>query len=233
MTHSSMNNPQHVGIIMDGNRRFSRRLMLEPWKGHEYGAKKLQEVLEWCRAAGVQTLTVYAFSYENFNRPKKELEYLMKLFKQEITSLLSRTDELKEKGMRIRVAGRTEQFPEELQKLLKDIQEVTQKNEPYTLNMCLAYSGRVELVDAFRRMRQENVSVDAITEEGIKKYLAIPDDPELIIRTGGERRLSNFLIYQAAYAELFFVDKLWPEFSREDFEKVLKEYRQRERRFGK
>ena len=228
-----MSIPQHIGIIMDGNRRFSRRLMLEPWKGHEYGAKKLQDVLDWCRETDIRTLTVYAFSYENFNRPKKEFEYLMKLFKQEITALLKRTDELQKQGLRIRIAGRPEQFSKELQELLEQVQEATCKNGPYTLNMCLAYSGRVELLDAFRRMKEENIDADEITEETIKKYLYISDDPEIIIRTGGERRLSNFLIYQSAYAELFFVDKLWPEFSREDFDAVLEEYKQRDRRFGK
>jgi len=220
----------HIAIIMDGNRRFAKRLMQKPWEGHKQGAQKLQDIMNWCKEKDIKTLTVYAFSYENFNRPKDEFEFLMKLFDEEITTLIDKRDELTEKGLRVRCCGKLDMFPKELHEKMQELMELTKDNGPFTINMCLAYSGRVELVDAFTKMKEEGVE---ITQDSIKDYLYIPQDPEIIIRTGGEKRLSNFLTYQSVYSELFFVDALWPEFSKEEFDSIIEEFENRHRRFGK
>jgi len=221
---------KHAAIIMDGNRRFAKRLMKEPWKGHEQGAGKLKSVLEWCKEKQLSMLTVYAFSYENFNRPKDEFEYLMKIFDTEISELLSKKEDLAKEGLRIHCLGRISMFPESLHAKMKELMDVTKDNTHFTLNICLAYSGRIELVDAFTALQK---SGEEISVETIKKHLYIQDEPEIIIRTGGEKRLSNFLTFQSVYSELFFSDSLWPEFSKEEFDSIIDEFNSRDRRFGK
>ena len=228
------NVPRHVGIILDGNRRFSKKLMLKPWKGHEYGAKKTESLLEWCKELNIKEITLYCFSIENFNRPKEEFNYLMNLFKEEFIKLKddSRLNEIK-----VNFIGRINMFPSDVQDSMNILMEKTKNNKPYTLNFAMAYGGRAEVIDATRKIAEQvkngKLDVDKINEEVFEKNLYIASEPDLIIRTSGEKRTSGFLIYQGAYAELIFIDKMWPEFEKEDFINAIKEYSNRERRFGK
>ena len=228
------NVPRHVGIILDGNRRFSKKLMLKPWKGHEYGAKKIESLLEWCKELNIKEITLYCFSIENFNRPKEEFNYLMNLFKEEFIKLKddSRLNEIK-----VNFIGRINMFPEDVQDSMNVLMEKTKNNKPYALNFAMAYGGRAEVIDATRKIAEQvkngKLDVDEINEEVFEKNLYTASEPDLIIRTSGEKRTSGFLIYQGAYAELIFIDKMWPEFEKEDFINAIKEYSNRERRFGK
>ena len=228
--------PKHIGIIMDGNRRFSKKLMLKPWKGHEWGADKVQKILDWAAELGVQELTLYAFSYENFNRPKEEFDYLMRLFSKEFERLKD-DERLEKEGIRINVIGRIKMFPEDIYQKMLDIMEKTKNNDKFIVNFAMAYSGRIEVIDAVKKiaeqLEQGKLNVEDINEEVFEKNLYMSDEPDLIIRTGGDRRTSNFLNYQSAYSEWFFIDKLWPEFEKEDLVKVVEEYKLRDRRFGK
>ncbi|MBI3036571.1 di-trans,poly-cis-decaprenylcistransferase [Candidatus Woesearchaeota archaeon] len=240
VNNASNPNPSHVAIILDGNRRFAKKLMLKPWMGHQWGKKKVEKLLGWCTELGIKELTLYAFSVENFNRPKEEFGYIMKLFREACEQL--RTDKrLQEKGnklgIRVKFLGRLEMFPEGVRKLMRELMEKTAKNSGFIVNFCMAYGGRQEIADAAKRMVADaqagKVSAADINDETFKRYLYMPDDPDLIIRTGGEKRLSGFLLYQSSYSELFFLEKMWPEFEKEDLLQVIDEYKQRHRRFGK
>ena len=228
--------PKHIGIILDGNRRFSKRLMMKPWKGHEWGAEKVKQLFEWCHEYGVKELTLYCFSYENFDRPKEEFDFLMQLFAKSFDDM--KTDERIEKyKMRINFIGRLDMFPLVVREKMYALMEQTKKNDQYIINFAMAYSGRLEVIDAAKKIAEAvqkgTLNIDDINDEVFKGNLYIADEPDMIIRTGGEKRISNFLNYQGAYAELFFVEKLWPEFEKEDFVACIKEYAQRDRRFGK
>ena len=229
-------NPRHVAIILDGNRRFAKSLNLDPWKGHEYGEKKVRKLLDWCKEYGIKELTLYAFSMQNFNRPKIEFDYLMKLFIDAAKRLLEDED-LKKNNLKIRWVGRISLFPQDVQNAIKELEEKTKGNDGYTLNMAMAYGGKEELADAMKKIAEKiksgSLRPEDITEETIAENLYVQSEPDLIIRTGGEKRTSNFLMWQSAYSEWIFLDKKWPEFEKEDFEECLKEYSQRERRLGK
>lgn len=232
-----MSQAQHVGIIMDGNRRFSKKLMQTPWKGHKWGAKKLEEVLTWCKEAGVKRLTVFALSIQNFSRPKKEFEFLMQLFSKELDNLLTKNDELAEQGLRVEFIGRVQLLPEEVQQRLQAVQEATKDNKRFVLTIAVAYGGREEIVDAARAVALQvacgELTPEEVDEEVFARKLYASNEPDLIIRTGGEQRTSNFLSWQSIYTEWFFVKELWPEFSKETFTECLEEFRNRQRRFGK
>ncbi len=233
------NNPKHIGIIIDGNRRFAKRLMAKPWKGHEWGAKKFRKFTEWCFELNVKEITAYAFSIQNFNRPKEEYEKIMEIFKKEAKEML-KPEELKklnEKGTRIRFIGRQWMLPKELQELQNKIMEKTKNNSLRTINLAIAYGGREELIDAVQKIAKEakkgKIQPDKINEELIGKHLWLNSEPDIIIRTGGEKRTSNFLAWQGVYSELMFIDKFWPEMEKEDLIACIEEYKNRERRFGR
>ncbi|MFH1649532.1 MAG: polyprenyl diphosphate synthase [Candidatus Woesearchaeota archaeon] len=227
--------PKHVAIILDGNRRFAKRLMMKPWKGHEIAAGKLRNMLKWCRDAGVDELTLYAFSIQNFDRPKEEFDYLMKTFCDEAENLLN-DEKLMKSGIRIRFIGRTGMFSEQVQSYMKKLQEKTRAGRKYVLNIAMAYGGREEIVDAVQKIAKQveegSIRADQIDENTLNHAVYLESKPDLIIRTGGEKRLSNFLSWQNAYSELIFVEKLLPEFEEEDFKECLIEYSKRQRRFG-
>ncbi len=228
--------PKHIGIIMDGNRRFSRRLMMKPWKGHEWGAKKVQKLMEWCREFDVHELTLYTFSIQNFNRPKEEFDYLMGLFRKNF-EMMKDDKRIDEYGIRINVIGRLWMFPKEVQEKIAAVMEKTKKNKNYIINFAMAYGGREEVIDATRKIAEQvksgSLDIDDINDRTFSRNLYFADEPDLIIRTGGERRSSNFLAYQSAYSEWIFLDKMWPEFSKTDFKAAIDDYMQRERRFGR
>lgn len=228
--------PKHVGIILDGNRRFSKKLMLKPWMGHEWGAKKVEKLLEWACDLDIKELTLYAFSYENFNRPKKEFNFLMDLFSKEFERL-KHDKRVKERKIRINFIGRIWMFPKEIQEKMEDIMEDTKAHNGYLLNIAMAYGGRTEVIDAVRKIseqiKNDTLKIEDINEESFSRCLYMKDEPDLIIRTGGNHRTSNFLIWQAAYSEYFFLEKTWPEFEKEDLVTAIKNFSKQHRRFGK
>lgn len=222
---------------MDGNRRFAKRLSLSPFKGHSYGAKKIEDVLHWCKEAEIRELTLYALSLENINsRPKEELDYLFNLFKEEFLNLKNKLPELNKNGLRIRFIGRRDLFSKDLQELMATLEQSTIKNNQFYLNFAMPYGGRNEIIFAVKSIVKEIKSgaldVEKIDEIEFSKHLWLNSDPDLIIRTSGEKRLSGFLLWQSAYSELCFIDKFWPELEKDDFFNVIKEFETRVRRFG-
>ncbi len=233
--------PQHVGIIMDGNRRFSRELLkLVPWKGHEYGVKKAREVLKWACERGIKYMTTYALSLENLtSRPKKELEMILKYMGEEMDDILTNNDHpVSVFSVKVRFIGRLKLLPSDLQNKLRKVESFTKNNTKHVLNIALAYGGQQEISDAVKKITkkimQGTIKPSDLNEDIIKKHLYTNGQPapDLIIRTGGDRRLSNFLPFQSAYAELMFVDKKWPEFLEKDFNNCLNDFSKRQRRFG-
>ncbi|MBI4738948.1 di-trans,poly-cis-decaprenylcistransferase [Candidatus Woesearchaeota archaeon] len=226
--------PSHIGIILDGNRRFSTRLMMKPWMGHEWGAKKVEKVLDWCRELGIRELTLYCFSMQNFNRPKEEFDFLMKVFRENFEKL--KTDQrLEQHGIRLNFIGRIHLFPSNIQESMRALMEQTKNHDRHIVNFAMAYGGREEVIDAVKKLgeqiRRGDVKIADINEEVFSKNLYTDHEPELIIRTGGDHRTSNFLIWQSWYSEWFFLEKTWPEFEKEDLVAVVNEFGQRQRRF--
>ncbi len=223
------NPPSCVGIIMDGNRRWAKERGLPVALGHRAGYKKLKEVVLWAKEAGVCDVVVYAFSTENWARNKKEVETLMKLF----GVVLKQKDIFKKQKIRVRCIGQTERFSDEIKKNIKEMEDATKEHKGMNLFIALSYGGRAEIVSAVNRMLTEKVK--NISEKEFSGFLWTADilDPDLIIRTGGERRLSNFLPWQSVYSELFFTDTYWPAFTKREFKSILAEYGKREKRKGR
>jgi tritrans,polycis-undecaprenyl-diphosphate synthase [geranylgeranyl-diphosphate specific] len=219
----------HIGIILDGNRRFAKKENKESWKGHQEGAKRVEDLLNWCKELEIKQITLYCFSIENFKRPEKELKFLMKLFKKEFEKL-RKDKRLKKDKIKINVFGEKERLDKGFQKLIKKIEDETKNNNNYIINFAIAYGGRQEILCAIKKLVRERKE---ITEENFKNCLWLKDEPDLIIRTGSEKRSSNFLPWQSTYSEWFFLDKMWPEFTKSDLEEIIKEFKNRERRFGK
>ncbi|MDZ7798158.1 MAG: isoprenyl transferase [Patescibacteria group bacterium] len=223
--------PQHIGIIMDGNRRWARSRGLPTLQGHKKGYDKVLKVGDWCLEEGVKILSVYAFSTENWNRSKKEVGYLMKLLKRGLETDIRK---LHKKNIKVQVLGRIKELSQDLQKAIKDTMELTKNNTKGVLNICINYGGRAEIIDAIKEMIKDKISPIQVTKKLVANYLytKAQPDPDLIIRTSGEQRLSNFLTWQASYSELYFIKKHWPAFNRKDLQKAIKEYSNRQRRFG-
>mgnify|MGYP003884009883 CR=1 FL=1 len=231
--------PEHIAIILDGNRRWALDHSLNPHLGHYYGADKTESVLRWCLDLGVKTITLYAFSTENFKRPPDEVKELMNLFEHKLKQMLDNEDIHKHK-VRVKAIGRLNLLPKKIQRLIKQVEDATKDYNEHFLNLAMAYGGRAEIVDAAKEIAQNitegTLSPEEIDEDVFEKYLYtahLPkQDPDLIIRTSGEERLSGFLLYQSAYSELFFVDVYWPEFRRIDILRAIRTYQKRKRRFG-
>ncbi len=228
--------PKHIGIILDGNRRFAKRLMLKPWKGHEWGYEKVKKLLDWAKELDIKEITLYAFSVENFNRPKEEFDFLMELFEKACDEI-KEDKRVEENKIRINFLGRIWMFPKDIQQKMHELMELTKDNDRFILNFAMAYGGRAEIIDATKKIAQAikegKLDVDDINEETFKQSLYTESEPDLIIRTSGEKRTSGFMLWQGSYAELCFVDKLWPEFEKEDLQAAIEDYSKRERRFGK
>lgn len=217
---------------MDGNGRWATRRGLKRTDGHAAGEEALFDAVEGALELGVKWLTVYAFSTENWKRPADEVKFLM-WFNESI--LVNRRDELNEKGVRIRFSGREGwRVPKRLQRHIDESTELTKKNRKLTLTIAFNYGGRAEIVDAVRQIAASGMKPEKITEKTIAKHLYYPDmpDPDLMVRTSGEYRISNFLLWELAYSELVFTDVLWPDFRREHLADAIREYQERERRFG-
>ena len=220
--------PEHLAIIMDGNGRWAKKQGLLRALGHEKGAQSVRQVLEYCVEHHIPYLTLYAFSTENWNRPQDEVSTLMKLFLKYIKS--ERKNMMKNK-IRFFVSGRKNNVPEKLQKEIEKLEEETKNNDKITLNIAFNYGSRAEIVDAVNRIIDDGK--ENITEEDFSKYLYNDfPDPDLVIRTSGEMRISNFLLWQIAYSELYITDTLWPDFDEKEIDKAIESYNQRERRFG-
>ena len=224
--------PTHVGCVMDGNGRWAQRRGLKRTEGHAAGEEALFDAIQGALELGVRWLTVYAFSTENWRRPVDEVRYLMH-FNEEI--LVRRRDELHAQGVRIRFAGRRDwRVPKRLIKRQDEAIALTERNRALTLTFAFNYGGRAELIDAIKAMMNDGVSADRVDEKLIHKYLYFPDmpDPDLVIRTSGEYRISNFLLWELAYSELVFTEVLWPDFRRQHLADAIGEYQRRERRYG-
>lgn len=222
--------PQCIGIILDGNRRWAKANGLSTLEGHRRGYEKIKDIMSWAKEAAVPFVVVYAFSTENWNRSLKEVSYLMGLFKEALTHKLQ---ELKKEGLRVRCIGERSRFSSELQELMRTAEEETAPLPGPTLVLALSYGGRAEILQAARRVATEGKT--GVTEEEFSSYLwsaGIPN-PDLIIRTGGEKRLSGFLTWQSVYSELFFIDTYLPDFSKGEFQDILTEFGRRERRMGR
>jgi undecaprenyl diphosphate synthase len=224
--------PYHLGIIMDGNGRWAQTRGLPRLAGHQAGVDNIRPILEGCVEFGIKVLTIYAFSTENWHRPPEEVTGLMRLLGMTIRR---RLNELHQNGVQIRHSGRMEGINEELQKQIRHALEVTKDNHRIILNVAFNYGGRSEILDAVRHVMADGVDPDDLTEELFSRYLYTGDlpDPDLIVRTGGEYRLSNFLIWQAAYAEYYATPTYWPDFDQTELYKALVAYNERERRFGR
>ena len=227
--------PKHVAVVLDGNRRYAKKLGLQPWKGHEHGVKKLEELLKWCQELGIKELTLYSFSIENFRRAKQEKDFLFSIFKKEFNNMRYREDIFKNR-IRINVIGRLDMFPKGIREAMTDIMEKTKKHSKFIVNFAMAYGGRQEITDAVKKIakgvKERRLKVENIDESLITKNLYLKSEPDIVIRPGGEMRISNFLLWQSSYSELFFLDKLWPEFTKKDLVKCMEEFSKRERRFG-
>jgi len=230
--------PEHVGVIMDGNRRFAKEMKLTANDGHYLGKKKLEEFLEWCFEIGIRIVTVYAFSTENFKRDKEEVEFLMSLYEESFNDLI-KDKRVNEKKIRVRLIGKTELLPPRVLEAARKAEEHTKNYNNYFLNVAIAYGGREEIIDAIKKVasdvRDGKITVEQIDHDLFKKYLYTGElkDPDLIIRTSGEERISNFLLWQSAYSELYFMDIYWPEMTKLDLLKAIRSFQERERRFGR
>ena len=225
--------PFHLGIIIDGNRRWARKRNLPTLEGHRRGADNVKRISEEVWKKGVKILTIYAFSSENWNRSKEEVRYLVRL----IGSAFSKkyVNNLMKKGVKLNVIGERKKFPKFLLEKVKNGEKLTKNNKKGILNLAVSYGGRLEIIYAVKKIISKKVPASKINEELINQNLwtkGIPY-PDFIIRTGGERRLSNFLTWQSAYSELYFVDKYWPDFNKNDLESAFVEYSRRQRRFGR
>jgi undecaprenyl diphosphate synthase len=223
--------PRHVAIIADGNRRWARERKLPVLAGHVQGIEAIRPIVRRARDRAVETLSVYTFSTENWARPEDEVSGLFGLIDGAVRQY---TDELIEEGVRVRVIGRLHEAPADVQRSIRAAQERTAHGSRLTLNICFNYSGRAEIVDAARAMIAAHADPNEVTEPHFAEHLYTAGQPDvdLLIRTGGDQRTSNFLLWQAAYAELVFCAKFWPDFTVDDFDTALDEYERRERRFG-
>jgi tritrans,polycis-undecaprenyl-diphosphate synthase [geranylgeranyl-diphosphate specific] len=229
--------PAHVAIIMDGNRRFAEELGMDRGKGHQEGRNKLEELLVWCLELDIKNLTVYAFSTENFARTGDEVKGLMALFEKSFRDV-GDDERVHKNKIRLRVLGQRELLPREVQEAIAYAEEKTRGYSDYSFNICVAYGGREEILDALRavaaKVKSGELSLDDIDEKLFAQHLYTADlpDPDLILRTSGEERVSNFLLWQLAYSELYFTDVYWPGLRKIDFLRAIRSYQQRKRRLG-
>jgi undecaprenyl diphosphate synthase len=227
--------PKHIAIIMDGNGRWAKKKGLPRIAGHRAGAKAVEEAIKGARSCGVKILTLYAFSTENWKRPKNEVSALFGLLENYIDKELER---LHKNGIRFSVIGKIEDLPDGVRDKLYGAIDKTKNNKDFTLNLALNYGSRAEITDAARRITKDcldhKLDPESIDEALFSSYLYTKDlsDPDILIRTSGEMRLSNFLLWQASYTELYMMKKMWPDFKKEDIKKAIAEYQRRERRYG-
>ena len=231
--------PEHVAIILDGNRRWANEKEVNPWLGHKKGAETVEQLLDWCERLGVKSVTLYTFSTENFRRSPGEVEEIMRIAEEKFRELL--TDErIHRNKVHVKVIGRVSLLPESLQQLIAEVEKATEDYDKQFLNFAFAYGGRAEIVDATKliaeKVKNGELDVDDVNESTFEKYLYtshMPNqEPDLIVRTSGEERLSGFLLWQAAYSELCFLDVYWPDFRLIDLLRAFRTFQRRKRRYG-
>jgi tritrans,polycis-undecaprenyl-diphosphate synthase [geranylgeranyl-diphosphate specific] len=231
--------PRHIAIILDGNRRWASSNDLNPWLGHERGAEKVEQLIEWCINLNVRSITLYVFSTENFQRSESEVKEIMRIAEEKFRKILT-DPRIHNEKIHVTVIGRTNLLPESLRSLIADVEKDTSNYDRHYLNFAIAYGGRAEIVDAARKIAEEvnqrKLSPRDVDEKTFERYLYtahLPDqDPDLIIRTSGEERLSGFLLWQSAYSELCFLDVYWPDFRLIDLLRAVRTFQKRKRRFG-
>jgi undecaprenyl diphosphate synthase len=227
--------PQHVAVIMDGNRRWAKNKLLDGFQGHRAGVETVRVILKLCRELGIPFLTIYAFSTENWSRSDQEVGFLMRLFEEAIEKEI---DELEANGVRLRFIGDLSALPASLQRRMEDAAARTAHNDAITLNVAANYGGRREILQAVQRLAERvaagELEASAIDEAGFSNelYTTGQPDPDLLIRTSGEARISNYLLWQIAYTEIYFTEVMWPEFRQPQFLEALLDYQKRDRRFG-
>ncbi len=224
--------PRHVAIIMDGNGRWAKRRLMPRVAGHRKGVEALRGVIRACAERGISHLTVFAFSSENWRRPQEEVTLLMELF---MRALENEVAKLHENGIRFRVIGDLSGFSERIQTLIRDAQTLTGNNTRLTFTVAANYGGRWDVAQAVKKLLAEGATAEQIDEDALSRHLSMAGEPEpdLFIRTGGEQRISNFLLWQLAYTELYFTEALWPDFDAKQLDAAIASYRARERRFGR
>ena len=229
-----MNIPQHIVLFPDGNRRWAKKHKLPSLQGHKKGYEKLQELCNWCEERGVKALTAFGFSTENWNRSEAEVSYLMKLLEDGIKSFKN-DKKLTNKSVRVRIIGQKDRLPKSLQETIQEVETFTKNNTKLYLNLAVSYGGKWDILNAIKKIVEDKIPAEKIDEKLFESYLSTAGlpNPDLIIRAGGEMRLSNFVLWQAAYSELYFSPKLWPDFNKKDFDLALSEFNRRTRRFGK
>lgn len=229
------NVPRHVAIIMDGNGRWAKKRALNRIRGHEEGVRSVKDIVTISREIGISYLTLYVFSEENWGRPRREIQVLMRLLKRYLKQELN---EMLENGIRLNTIGFTEKLPDDVKKILQDVMQKTSLNNDMVLTLALSYGGRQEITNAVQRIAKRvevgDLKAEEITEDIIKGFLHTGDipDPDLLIRTSGEFRISNFLLWQIAYTEIYITPTLWPDFRKSEYLDAILEYQRRERRFG-
>lgn len=227
--------PQHIAIIMDGNGRWAKKRNLARREGHKEGVKTLKKIVKYAADTDISSLTVYAFSTENWKRPKAEVDFLLALMKR---TMRNEIKDLLDNGVQVNFLGRKENLSKNLIKEIEHIENKSKNNKRLILNIAFNYGGRAEIVDAAKKIlsefKSENFDIDELDENEFSSYLYKPEfkDIELLIRTGGDKRLSNFLLWQSAYAELYFTDKYWPDFDEAELDAAIEDFRSRERKFG-
>ena len=226
-----MSNLTHLAIILDGNRRWARERGLPTFDGHKAGYDKIKDVSKWCLKRNIKTLTVFAFSTENWNRSKEEVKYLMTLMNKAFSEEL---EELNKLGFKVNIIGSRDRISKKTRKNIEKIENETKNNKKAVLNICFNYGGRLEIVEAVKKIVEEGIEAEKINEELISKYIWFKGQPEpdLIVRTSGEKRLSGFLTWTSVYSELYFPRCYWPDFDEKELDKAIKEFERRNRRFG-
>ncbi|MBI4257713.1 MAG: di-trans,poly-cis-decaprenylcistransferase [Thaumarchaeota archaeon] len=232
--------PQHVGIVLDGNRRWASSRLFGPNEGHKVGADTAEQVLDWCLDLGIKTLTMYVLSTENLQRPNGEVKEIIGLIDERLARL-SKDERLQKNKVRVKALGTLELLPESTRHLLSHVEEITKDHDQHFLNIAIAYGGRTEIVDAIKRIaelvKNGELSIEDVDQKSIERYLYtshLPNpEPDLVIRTSGEERMSGFLMWQSAYSELVFTDAYWPDFRKIDLMRAIRTYQKRMRRYGR
>jgi len=226
-----MSNLKHLAIILDGNRRWAKEKGLPTFDGHKAGYDKIKDVSRWCLERNIKILTVYAFSTENWNRSKEEVKYLMTLMNKAFSKEL---EDLNKLGFKVNIIGSRDRLSKKIKKNIEKIENETKNNKKAVLNICFNYGGRLEIVEAVKKIVEEGIEAEKINEKLISKYIWFKGQPEpdLIVRTSGEKRLSGFLTWTSVYSELYFPRCYWPDFDEKELDKAIKEFERRNRRFG-
>ncbi|MFP3284022.1 MAG: polyprenyl diphosphate synthase [Candidatus Nanopusillus acidilobi] len=236
------NIPKHIAVIPDGNRRYAKKYNLSVYEAYKIGSDKAVEFLNWCIEFGIKVATIFIISYDNFlKRPKEDVDPVLELLKEKL-KMIREDKRIIENKVKIKIIGRTNLLPDDVQKEIKLVEDLTKNNSNYYFNLAVIYGSRQEIIDGIKKLFEDFkkgiIDINNLDESLFMKYLYFDDEipypePDLIIRTSGEHRISNYLLYQAAYSELYFIDKYWPEITKEDFINAIEWYKKRERRFGR